>query len=180
MNLQFPKTKVGKQNRSFNGKWFRDYPWLHYVVDKEAVLCFLCAKQTSNLSSARNKELVFVESGFYNWKNALAQFRKHQNSNCHKSAVEYSTTIPLCGNVAEMINETARATMEENRRCLLAIIEYLQFLARQVLAFQGSTEKESNFSQLLQLRAKDRPELLVWLNRTADKYTSQEIQKELP
>ena len=60
-----------------------------------------------------------------------------------------------------------------------AIIECLQFLARQGLAFQGSIEEESNFSQLLQLRAKDRPELLVWLNRTADKYTSHEIQNEL-
>lgn len=69
--------------------------------------------------------------------------------------------------------------MEENRRCLVAIIECVQFLARQGLAFQGSTEGESNFSQLLQLRAKDRPELLVWLNRTADKYTSYKIQNEL-
>ena len=179
MNFQFPKTKVGKQNRSFNAKWLRDYPWLHYVVDKDAVLCFLCAKQKSNLNSARNKELVFVQSGFSNWKNALAQFREHQNSYCHKLAVEYSTTIPSCGNVVEMMNETARATMEENRRCLVAIIECLQFLARQGLAFQGSTEGESNFLQLLQLRAKDRPELLVWLNRTADKYTSHEIQNEL-
>ena len=54
MNFQFPKTKVGKQNRSFNAKWLRDYPWLHYVVDKDAVLCFLCAKQKSNLNSAKN------------------------------------------------------------------------------------------------------------------------------
>ena len=46
-----------------------------------------------------------------------------------------------------MINETARATMEENRRCLVEIIECLQFLVRQGLAFQGSTVKESNFSQ---------------------------------
>ena len=179
MNFQFPKTKVGKQNRSFNAKWFREYPWLHYVVQKDAVLCFLCAKQKSKLNSARNKELVFIQSGFSNWKNALAQFREHQNSNCHKLAVEYSTTIPSCGNVVEMMSETARATMEENRQCLITIIECLQFLARQGLAFQGNTEEESNFLQLLKLRAKDRPELLVWLNRTADKYTSHEIQNEL-
>lgn len=62
---------------------------------------------------------------------------------------------------------------------LVAIIECLQFLAREGFAFEGSTEGESNFSQLLQLRAKDRPELLVWLNRTTDKYTSHEIQNEL-
>ena len=139
----------------------------------------LVCKTKVNLNSAKNKELVFVQSGFSNWKNALALFREHQNSYCHKLAVEYSTTIPSCGNVVEMLNETARATMEENRRCLVAIIECLQFLARQGLAFQGSTEGESNFLQLLQLRAKDRPELLVWLNRTADKYTSHEIQNEL-
>ena len=66
MNFQFPKTKVGKQNRSFNAKWFREYPWLHYVVQKDAVFCFLCAKQKSKLNSARNKELVFIQSGFSN------------------------------------------------------------------------------------------------------------------
>lgn len=69
--------------------------------------------------------------------------------------------------------------MAENRRCPIAIIECLQFLARQGLAFQGNIEEESNFSQLLQLRAKDRLELLLWLNRTAEKYTSHEIQNEL-
>ena len=173
MNFQFPKTKVGKQNRSFNAKWFRVYPWLHYVVDRDAVFCFLCAKQKSHLSSVRNKEIIFVQSGFSNWKNALAQVREHQNSYCHKLAVEYSTTS---GNVVEMMTETARSMMEENRRCLIAIIECVQFLARQGLAFQGSTEGESNFSQLLQLRGKDLPELLVWLNRTTAKYTSHKIQ----
>ena len=61
MNFQFPKTEVGKQNRSFNAKWFREYPWLHYVVGKDA-LCASCVQE--NLNSARNKEFVFIRFGF--------------------------------------------------------------------------------------------------------------------
>ena len=141
-------------------------------------MCFYCAQQKSNLGSARNKQLVFIETGFSNWKNALLAFREHQNSQCHKLAVEYAKTIPSCENV-EMMSENARELMGENYRCLIAIIECVQFLARQGLAFQGHTEGESNFAQLLKLRSKDRPELVAWLNKTSDKYTSHDVQNEL-
>lgn len=77
------------------------------------------------------------------------------------------------------MNKAARATMAENRQCLIAIIECQQFLAHQSPAFQGNTEEESNFLQFLQLRVRDRPELLVWLNKAADQYASHEIQNEL-
>lgn len=94
-------------------------------------------------------------------------------------AVEYARTIQSHGNIVEMMNETAKEVMAENRRCLKAVIECVQFLARQGLAFQGHTDAESNFVQLLKLRSKDRPELLMWLNKTNDKYTSHDIQNEL-
>ena len=45
-----------------------------------------------------------------------------------------------------MIHETAKSEMALNRKCLIKIIECLQFLGRQGIAIQGSTDKESLFN----------------------------------
>ena len=41
------------------------------------------------------------------------------------------------------------------------------------------TDDESNFVQLLKLRAKDDSALLEWIQKTDDKYTSHDIQNEI-
>ena len=64
--------------------------------------------------------------------------------------------MPRCGNVIEMSNESMKAGMNENRKCLIKILETLQFLGRQGLASRGDENAEnSNFMQLLKLRSKD-------------------------
>ena len=181
-NFNFPKKTFGKQNRSFQSKWFNDFPWLHYNEQSDSVLCFICAQQNEklNLRAARNKEWVFISQGFSNWKKALVRFKEHQVSECHKLAMEYQISIPnTCGNVIQMSNDAAKKTMATNRFCLLKIIECLQYLARQAMPMQGDMDEESNFIQLLKLRGKDQPVLLKWLERKDDKYTSHEIQNEI-
>ena len=38
----FPKTKIGSRNRSCGQhKWFNDYPWLHYDLDKKQGILLL-------------------------------------------------------------------------------------------------------------------------------------------
>lgn len=71
-----------------------------------------------------------------------------------------------------MCRNAADTTMKQNRTCFLKIIESVQFLARQGLAMQGHTDPESNFNQLLKLRAIDVPLLRDCLQRKNDKYTS--------
>ena len=181
-NFNFPKKTFGKQNRSFQLKWFNDFPWLHYNEQSDSVLCFICAQQNEklNLHAARNKEWFFISQGFSNWKMALVRLKEHQVSECHKLAMEYQISIPnTCGNVIQMSNDAATKTMATNRFCLLKIIECLQYLARQAMPMQGDTDEESNFIQLLKLRGKDQPVLLKWLERKDDKYTSHEIQNEI-
>ena len=39
-------------------------------------------------------EVAFVVNGFCNWKDEIAAFRKHEGSECHKSAVEAIETLP--------------------------------------------------------------------------------------
>ena len=56
----------------------------------------------------------------------------------------------------------------------------VKYLARQGLAFRGSgDESDSNFLQLLMLKAENYPKLKIWLQKKSNKYTSPDIQNEL-
>lgn len=62
----------------------------------------------------------------------------------------------------------------------MKIAQNIRFHARQGLSLRGDgTEDNSNFNQILQLRALDDPNLLTWMQRKAEKYTSPENQNEL-
>ncbi len=58
-------------------------------------------------------------------------------------------------------------------------------LARQSLPFRGDWNKEcgsehnSNFHQMLLVRAEEEPEIVQWLKRKHNKFTSPEIQNEM-
>ena len=177
----FPKRKVGKQLRACQHKWFIDFPWLHYDQKRDCVLCFHCMRQNKrdNLGTATKKCDAFITTGFSSWKKALESFREHASSECHKISVTYDVVAPQCGNIAEMTSQQLKAEMVLNRKCLIVIIETLQYFARQGIAIQGKSDPESNFMQLLYLRAKDIDGLEEWLKRKTNKYTSHDIQNEI-
>ena len=57
--------------------------------------------------------------------------------------------------------------MELNRRCLVKIVETLQFFARQRSTLCGNnSDDDSNFIQTLKFRAKDIPQLTDWINES--------------
>ena len=69
-----------------------------------------------------------------------------------------------------------------------AILSTIRFLGRQGLPLRGTffnddveggSESNSNFLQLLHLRANDIPQLKEWLKKARDKFTSPSIQNEL-
>ena len=104
----------------------------------------------------KNKEEAFLSVGFHSWNKATTGFRVHQKSKCHLAALSFEITIPRCGNVIEMSNESMQAGMRENRKYLIKILETLQFLGRQGLVLRGDENDEnSNSIQLLKLRSKD-------------------------
>ena len=90
-NFDIPKKGYGKQNRSFQQKWFEQFPGLHYNEENDSVLCFICEKQNAkeNLISASKKEEAFLKGVFSNWKKALDIFKEHEASQCHKTSVDY-------------------------------------------------------------------------------------------
>lgn len=176
----FPKTAFGKQNRSFQSRWFNKFSWLDYNEMEDSVTCSICKKHLKNLEMEKNKDEAFLNTGFRNWKKALDSFKDHQKSKCHIAALTFEITIPQCGNIQEMTSEKMKSNMQENRKCLIKIIEILQFLGRQGLALRGDqSDENSNFMQLLKLRSKDFPKLKEWLEKKSEKYTSHDIQNEI-
>ena len=142
----------------------------------------MTAVKTGKLKLSGNvKESAFICGGFSNWRDGTRCFSSHENSTTHKTAVEVVITLPkTTGNVGVMLSSSLEAESQMNRQCLLKIAQNIRFLARQCIPFRGDgDEKDSNFMQMLYLRALDDSNLLHHLERRSDKYTSPQIQNEL-
>ena len=66
--------------------------------------------------------------------------------------------------------------MAMNRRCFIRIIKSCRVLARQNIAFQGASELNSNFHQILKFKSIGYLELTTWLSTRI--YMSHDIQNE--
>ena len=87
-----------------------------------------------------------------------------------------------------MLSLSHETQMATNRDYLRKVLENIIFLARQGLPFRGNwasaeggsgSEADSNFHQLLLLRAKDDPGILDIMKRKTHKYTDHNIHNEL-
>ena len=184
--FDFPKREFGKTKpvkRVFQAQWFKKWKWLHYDCSRDLVFCHICISALKggmlNRSVGNVKDSAFLFSGFSNWKDATVGFASHEKSVTHRRAVEAVITIPqTTRNVGEMLSSAHAEEQCKSRQCLLTIAHNIRFLARQGIALRGDgKEDDSNFTQLLHLRAVDQPQLLPWLMRKTDKYTSPQIQE---
>ena len=92
----FPKNKNMKASRdtcSFSPRWYSDYPYIEYSIEKDMAYCFVC-KLFSHGIDRENSEEVWIE-GFCNWRKAMSSQGKgkqgkiptHFQSNSHKAAL---------------------------------------------------------------------------------------------
>ena len=109
---------------------------------------------------ARLSEASFLEKGFTYWKDATRVLVKYECSNFHKAATE---ALKATNDVADM--SKAAATEKKNyRKYLLKIISSICFLGRRGLPLvMGPYDLDSNFYQLLLLRADDFQGLMLLL-----------------
>ncbi|XP_066914540.1 zinc finger MYM-type protein 1-like [Clytia hemisphaerica] len=193
----FPSRIFGKDKnrkdikRSFNSSWYKKYDWIHYDSLRDAVFCFTCLKAAhENLLTTSKAEDTFTRFGYTNWKKALEKgrgFDKHQHSEAHKESHDRFIIIPnqVVGDIGELLSQSYNKEKFENRKVLLKFFENIRFLARQSLSLRGNWNEESkselnsNFYQLLKLRALEDPRIDEWLVRKQQKYTSPEIQNEM-
>ena len=128
--------------------------------------------------------------GYNNWKSATEKnkgYRKHKACASHKEVVAryISTPAEVIGNVGELLCNQHTEEKMKSHKVLLAILGNVRYLVRQALPLRGNwnletgSKENSNFYQLLKLRAEENSEILDWLSRKDDKYTSPVIQNEI-
>ena len=140
-------------------------------------MCYGQSKKSA-IDSCRNQEDTFIRTGYSNSKNALENFKKHETSLRHRTAISSDSALSeTSGNIFELINESSQKEMAVNRRCFLKMIECCRVLARQNIAFQGASELNSNFHQILKFKSIGDPELTTWLQTR--RYMSHDIQNEI-
>ena len=181
-NFLFPKRTFGSKSRGCSATYFSKWTWLSYDVEADVVFCHMCVKALqSKRMTAKRADPSFVQKGFSYWKDATIAFKKHESSECHKEAVQVMISLPAtCPDVGEMLSSQHAQQKMENRECLLKVLANLKFLARQGLPLRGDgDDSDSNFIQLLKLRARDDKPLAAWLEKKTDKYLSHDMQNEL-
>ena len=107
--------------------------------------------------------------------------RAHEHSKCHGEAVLKIFTPPsTTQDIGETLSSQHKQEKFENRLCFIKIMSCIQYLSRQGLPLRGDkTEADANFMQLLQLHSTDNPNIVNWLQRKTNKYTSPEVQNEI-
>ena len=155
------------------------------------MFCNTCLKAIqNNMLSSTKADPAFTRIGFGNWKNAMDKkkgFQKHESSESHREAVARYVTAPATtvGDVGELLSDKHAQEKAKSRRILLTILSNIRYLARQAQPLRGTwntdsvSEDNSNFYQLLRLRAEENPAIMEWLDRRTDKYTSPIIQNEM-
>ena len=123
------------------------------------------------------RDPAFLSKGFTYWKEATTAFKKHQESECHHEANRVILSPPK-HTIGELLSKEHQKEQEMNRKILIRILQNIRYLARQGLPLRGSNEDaDSNFIQLL-LRSSDSPEIIEWMRKKTNKYTSPVIQNE--
>ena len=139
-------------------------------------MCITCAQARSHnkLNWSLNMDLAFLSTGFSNWKDATRKFAQHESSKCHTESVLKMLALPSSTpNIAEALSSQTQKERLDRRKCFLS-----KCLARQGLPLRGHGDQEcdSNFK----LRSEDDHNIDSWIKKKTDKYTSPEMQNEVP
>ena len=174
-----------KKGWTFQASWKGKLAWIVYDAAKNKVFCEVCTV-AKNMgaplpSTTNDKESLraFEQDGFSSWAKALERFQTHEKSKLHRAAVSTVAATNADVNVATSISAGKYKQMSDARTALLAILSSIQYLSCQGLAIRGSTDEESNFTQLLHLRAQDIPGLQSWLARKENKWLSHDILNKM-
>ncbi|KAJ8024794.1 Zinc finger MYM-type protein 1 [Holothuria leucospilota] len=195
-SMSFPKRKCGDRQRSFNPLWYREFPWLEYSPEKDAMFCFSCrffCKRTPYSVGHINQSFVSKGTCRKNWKDAKEVLRKHGSSMVHKNAelsrCTYLKSIPI----SQQLDSAAAASkrvrdqkQQENKNIMRRIIDVVLLLARTSHPLRGHDESDESlnkglFLEILELLGRYDETIKKHLENSARnaRYTSPDIQNDI-
>ena len=103
-------------------------------------------------------------------------FNQHEKSKVHRSAVDLFVEVPIStDDIVGTVTKNLLEIQQKNVSALMKILSSIRYLARQRLPLRSHNDSESNFRQLLLLRAEDDPNFQEWLHKETSRFTSSAI-----
>ena len=100
-------------------------------------------KETWNLQL--KKDQVFIWVRFSNYKDALDNFRSHEESDCQDIGETFEYIVPQYRIMIVKTNQKAKNRMELHRKCS---VERLQYFVRQGIAMKKNDEVNQSLDSL--------------------------------
>ncbi|XP_012700727.1 zinc finger MYM-type protein 1-like [Setaria italica] len=182
----FPQHDCGGMRR-FQHKWFAEFKWIEYSVDKDVAFCFVCYLFKDNCKFPGGD--AFVVEGFRNW-NMKRRIHRHVGAidSAHSEAEEkYRLFMRPKASIRESVASNTAQFKAKYLARLTWSLKCIRFMLRQGLAFRGHDEtkdslNKGNFRELLAWLAGNFEEVnLVVLENAPQNYQmiDHKIQKQL-
>ena len=163
--------------------WFETFDFLHYVQERDIVICYPCAKTLQERKFPNNLKIEpsFTDSniGFCNWKKAIEKFNDHKKSQQYKVAVEVQLYIMKQGTISSQLDVAMLNSQEQWRSFLIRVITSLKFLGECALPVRGHVTDSGLLFKLMKLRSTDSTSLSKCLSSSRLEYMSPDIQNEI-
>ncbi|XP_059455244.1 uncharacterized protein LOC132185494 [Corylus avellana] len=174
--------------RRFNPTWFKEYKWLEYSKEKDAVYYLYCYLFKLDIGNKAGGE-TFVTEGFSNWKKK-EKFKGHvgaHNSAHNQARQKCEALLNHKQSIITFFDKQSDQQKMIYRTCLNASVDCIRFLQQQRLAFHGHDESkdstnQGNFRELLRFLATHNEEIdKVVLKNAPENHqmTAPYIQKDI-
>ncbi|XP_025820787.1 zinc finger MYM-type protein 1-like [Panicum hallii] len=187
MDHKFP---TSNDSRSFQKKWFKQYNWLEYSVEKNKAYCFYCYVFRHDRIEEKFGHDVFTKVGFSQWKNGYLALPKHvggPSSILNFAATSYHDFDNQRSSVRNRVSTHTKDALVKHETQVEASLSIVAYLALQGEPFRGYDETSTsldkgNFLEMLDWYKERNEEVKRALDELCPKnakMTSGTIQKDL-
>jgi hypothetical protein len=187
MDHKFP---TSNDSRSFQKKWFKQYNWLEYSVEKNKAYCFYCYLFRHDRIEKKFGHDAFTKVGFSQWKNGYLALPKHVGgpSSIHNFAVtSYYDFDNQRSSVRNKVSTHTKDALVQYETRVEASLSIVAYLALQGEPFRGHDEtsnslNKGNFLEMLDWYKERNEEVKRAFDELCPKnakMTSGTIQKDL-
>lgn len=139
-NYPFPLSVKGKRTHKFNICWLDQFRWLAYSKTMEGAYCTHCVMFANRHPSSGSLGSLVVNPQ-KRYKDALSDFRAHENCEYHKEAAEkvdaFLNAIRTGTTVVQLSDAALATRMSRNSKVLASVVESVIFCGRQNIALRG-------------------------------------------